>query len=131
MTENKNVSESVEIIEAVGVKDDQVVEGAIIEKVTTADQQAKTTVINNYVSVPASSNTVGLVGFILSLVGLFGSWIPFIGGLAWLIGTILSIIGLFKAPRGFAIAGTIISLIGLIVLIAIVGIFAVVAAGSY
>ncbi len=135
MTENTNASdnvESVEIIETTVVKDDQVVEKAAVEKVTTADQQTKTTVINNYVNpAPATSNTIGLVGFILSLVGLFGSWIPFLGGIAWFIGTILSVIGLFKSPRGFAIAGTIISFIGLIILITMVGLFAVVAAGSY
>lgn len=69
-----------------------------------------TTIINNYIQAPAeTTNTLGLTGFILSIVAFILSWIPILGGLLWLVGAILSIVGLFKAPRGFAIAGTIIS----------------------
>ncbi len=68
-----------------------------------------TTIINNYIQAPVGNNTLGLTGFILSIVAFVLSWIPILGGLLWLVGAILSIIGLFKAPRGFAIAGTIIS----------------------
>jgi hypothetical protein len=61
-----------------------------------------------------SDNTMGLVGFIASLVSLVFGWIPFIGQLIWLVGIVLSIIGVTKKPKGFAIAGIIISCIGII-----------------
>ena len=72
----------------------------------------------------APSNNLGLAGFITSLVSLLSC------GLLSPISLILSFIGLFKRPRGFAIAGTIISglellaiiLIGLAPILAIVGI---------
>lgn len=57
--------------------------------------------------VPAQGqkNTLGLVGFIVSLASLLTC------GFAAPIGVILSFIALFKAPRGFAIAGTIIGVV--------------------
>lgn len=66
-------------------------------------------------------NGIGLAGFILALIALFTDWIPILGWIVWALGAIFSIIGLFKQPRGFAIAGFIISFIGLIILIAVVG----------
>lgn len=66
-------------------------------------------------------NGIGLAGFILALIALLTDWIPVLGWIVWALGAIFSIIGLFKKPRGFAIAGFIISFIGLIILIAIVG----------
>ena len=66
-------------------------------------------------------NGIGLAGFILSLVALFTDWIPVLGWIVWFLGALFSIIGLFKKPRGFAIAGFIISFIGLIILIVVVG----------
>ena len=51
-------------------------------------------------------NGLGLAGFITSIVG----WITF--GLLCPIGLLLSIIALFKAPRGFAIAGLVIGVLG-------------------
>ena len=70
-----------------------------------------------------SDNAIGLVGFIASLVALFIAWIPFIGQFVWLVGIVMSIVGITKKPKGFAIAGLIISVIGviLLVLIMIVG----------
>ena len=65
----------------------------------------------------ARENGLGLAGFIVSLVGLVSC------GLLSPIGVILSIIGLFKEPRGFAIAGLIIGLIGTLFIGAIVAIF--------
>lgn len=67
------------------------------------------------------SNGIGIAGFIISLIGLFVSWIPFFGWLIWFVGLVLSFIGLFKAPRGFAIAGLVISFIGVIILVLFVG----------
>lgn len=54
------------------------------------------------------ANGVGLAGFIVSLVGLFT------GGCLSPIGLVLSIVGLFKEPRGFAVAGLIISLLAVL-----------------
>ncbi len=78
-----------------------------------------------YNAVPAapseSSNTLGLVGFIVSLASIITC------GIAAPIGLILSIVGLFKNPKGFAIAGTIIgallSLFGLLIGIGLVAAF--------
>lgn len=62
-------------------------------------------------------NTLGLVSFILTMVGLFGflftSWIGigFICVVLWPITLIMSFIAMFKSPRGFAIAAFIISLL--------------------
>ncbi|MDG1875343.1 MAG: DUF4190 domain-containing protein [Mariniblastus sp.] len=58
-------------------------------------------------------NPVGLTGFIISVIGLFLCGIPSI------IGLLISAIGLRKAPRGFAIAGLLISFLGLVELLAL------------
>ena len=63
------------------------------------------------------SNGIGTAGFILALLSLVLCWTPILGFILWLLGTIFSVIGLFKAPRGLAIAGTVISFIGIIALI--------------
>ena len=73
---------------------------------------------------PQQKNGLGLAGFILALVGVFLDWIPVIGWLLWLLGAIFSIIGLFRQPRGFAIAGTVLSFLGFIVLLFVLGVFA-------
>ncbi len=70
---------------------------------------------------PQKKNRIGLAGFILALIALFTDWIPVIGWMVWVLGALFSIIGLFKKPRGFAIAGFIISFIGLILLVAVIG----------
>ncbi|HWE39162.1 MAG TPA: DUF4190 domain-containing protein [Isosphaeraceae bacterium] len=57
--------------------------------------------------VGGESNGLGTAGFVISLVGLLLTC-----GLLSPIGLILSIAGLFKPPRGLAIAGFIIGLIG-------------------
>ena len=63
----------------------------------------------------AKTNGIGTAGFVLSLIALLvTSWIPFVDFIVWLLGAIFSIIGLFKQPKGLAIAGTIISFIGII-----------------
>ena len=52
-------------------------------------------------------NVLGIIGFVLSLI-------PFTYGggiLLWSIALVLSFIALFKRPRGFAIAGFVISLV--------------------
>ncbi len=59
----------------------------------------------------ATSNLMGLIGFILSLVAFITC------GILSPIALIVSVIGLFKPPRGFAVAGTILSLIGSVFLL--------------
>ena len=52
-------------------------------------------------------NVLGIIGFVLSIIPLtYGG-----GILLWSIALILSFIALFKRPRGFAIAGFVISLV--------------------
>jgi hypothetical protein len=67
------------------------------------------------------SNGLGIAGFILALLGLLLGIIPFLGfflmpGFGFL-GFIFSFIGVFKAPRGFAIAGLVISFIILMIML--------------
>ena len=69
---------------------------------------------------PSPSNTMGLIGFILSLVGFVFC------GLLSPIACLVSLIGMFKEPRGFAVAGFIISLIGSVFL-ATIGFFIITA----
>jgi len=47
---------------------------------------------------------------------LFFGWVPFFGWILWLLGLVFSVIGVFKKPKGFAIAGLVISLIGILFL---------------
>ena len=65
------------------------------------------------------SNGVGTAGFVLALIALIP--IPAIGWIFWFLGLLLSFIGVFKSPRGLAVVGLIISLIGVIIKIALLG----------
>ena len=67
------------------------------------------------------SNPLGLTGFILSLCAIVLGWIPVLNFILWILGLIFSAIGMFKQPKGFAIAGLAISLLGIILLIAFLG----------
>ena len=55
------------------------------------------------------TNNLGLAGFIVSLVAIL--FTPL-----WVVSLIISFMGLFKKPRGFAIAGFLISLFGILVM---------------
>lgn len=74
-------------------------------------------IINNYVK---QGNGLGTAGFVLALIGLIFCWVPVIDWILWLLGLIFSFIGVFKAPRGLAIAGLVISFIGIIILITLI-----------
>ena len=65
------------------------------------------------------SNGLGTAGFILAIIALFFGWVPAAGWIVWALGFIFSFIGVFKTPRGMAIAGLAISLIGIILLITV------------
>ncbi len=85
------------------------------------NQPSRPIVINQ---INKKSNGLGTAGFILALIAVCLSWIPIIqmvGGVLWFLGLLFSFIGVFKAPRGLAIAGLIISLIDLIILISVFG----------
>ena len=62
-------------------------------------------------------NGLGTAGFVLSLIAFILCWVPILDFILWLLGAIISVIGVFKAPRGLAIAGCIISFILIIVLL--------------
>lgn len=89
-------------------------------------EQSKQTIIIN--QPPSRSNGVGVAGFVLALIALFLGWVPVLGWILWLLGLILSACGVFKAPRGLAIAGLVISLLGLILLLVVFGALAMFAA---
>lgn len=77
-------------------------------------------IVNTYVSQEIKeTNSIGTAGFVLSIIALLLSWIPFVVQILWFLGVVFSIIGLTKQPKGLAIAGTIISFIGLILIIII------------
>ena len=73
---------------------------------------------------PAASNAMGTAGFIIALVTIFLFRIPVLGWILWLLGLIFSGIGVTRKPKGLAIAGLVISLIGLILLIVVIGLLA-------
>lgn len=68
------------------------------------------------------SNGIGTAGFVLAILAIVLCWIPVLDWVLWFLGLIFSFIGIFKAPRGLAIAGLVISLIGVIIMVAFIGI---------
>lgn len=73
-------------------------------------------------------NGLGTAGFVLALLSLLFSWTPVVNWILWVLGFIFSFIGIFKSPRGLAIAGLVISCIGLIVLLFLLGLLVLAAA---
>jgi hypothetical protein len=82
----------------------------------------------NYPGQPAAppKNGFGITGFVLGLVGLLFSFIPFIGVIAWplvIMGIIFGILGVLRVKKGVAsnkamsIIGIVVSAVGLIVCI--------------
>lgn len=67
------------------------------------------------------SNGIAIAGFVLSIIGLLVCWIPVLDIITWFLGLLFSFIGVFKAPRGFAVAGLIISSIWVVIVILIFG----------
>lgn len=85
---------------------------------TNATQQA---VYVNMGEGAKKSNSLGTAGLVLAIIAFFFCWVPGLGWILWFLGMLFSFIGVFKTPRGCAIAGLIISFIGLIILISVVG----------
>ena len=79
-------------------------------------QSGQTVIINQTES---NKNGVGIAGFVLALIAIFLGWVPVLGWIIWVLGLILSFVGVFKKPRGMAIAGLVISLIGIILLLTV------------
>ncbi|MDR2651906.1 MAG: hypothetical protein LBC68_06280 [Prevotellaceae bacterium] len=65
------------------------------------------------------NNGMGIAGFVLALVGVAFCWVPVINWILWVLGMVFSIVGCFKEPRGLAIAGVVISFVGLLLIIII------------
>jgi hypothetical protein len=84
-----------------------------------APPQAGQTIIVNQIK--QESNGVGTGGFVLALVAILFGWVPVLGWILWGLGLILSFVGLFKNPKGLAIAGFVLSVIGLILILAVAG----------
>ena len=85
--------------------------------VSNSTQNTTTTVIVQ----GGRSNGIGTAGFVLSIIAFFVCWVPIVDFIVWFLGALFSFIGLFKKPRGLAIAGFIISFIGIIILIVFFG----------
>ena len=88
------------------------------ESQNPANQSGQTVIINQ---TEKQSNGIGTAGFVLALVALFLGWVPILGWIIWLLGLILSFVGVFKQPKGLAIAGLVISLIGIVLLLTVFG----------
>ena len=88
------------------------------ESQNSSNQAGQTVIINQ---TEKKSNGVGTAGFVLALIAVFLGWIPVLGWIIWLLGLILSFVGVFKQPKGLAIAGLVISLIGIILLLTVFG----------
>lgn len=71
--------------------------------------------------VTQESNGIGVAGLVIAILGLFLGWIPILGWIILFLGVLFSFIGVFKAPRGAAIAGLIISFIEIIIIWFFVG----------
>ena len=69
----------------------------------------------------SSSNGIGVAGFVIALLGLIFFWLPLVNFLLWLLGLVFSVVGVFKVPRGMAIAGLVVSFIGILLILYMMG----------
>ncbi|MCR2035407.1 zinc ribbon domain-containing protein [Adlercreutzia mucosicola] len=105
---------------------------AIIERdaAPAVSAPGTTQVVNVQMQGVVQKNGLGTAGFVLALIGVFTSWVPALGWIVWLLGAILSVVGIFRVPRGLAIAGTVLSFIDLILLLAVVSACSAVSVGA-
>lgn len=82
----------------------------------------ETTVEKVVVVEKAPGNGLGTAGFVLALLGLVFCWVPVLDWILWILGVIFSLIGVFRPRKGLAIAGLVISFIGLIVMVVLLGV---------
>ncbi len=85
-------------------------------KITDPKETGQTIIINQQ---EKQSNGIGIAGFVLALIALFLGWVPILGWIIWALGLIFSFIGVFRKPKGMAIAGLVISLIGIVFLLVV------------
>ena len=74
-------------------------------------QSQQHTVIEKTIIVKRRTNGLGTAGFVLSIVGFCFFWIFPVYAILTFLGFLFSFIGIFRAPRGLAIAGLVISLL--------------------
>ena len=74
-----------------------------------------------YVNVEKKSNSMGTAGFVFALIAFVFCWVPVLDFILWFLGALFSFIGIFRQPKGLAIAGLVISFIGIIVIVSVVG----------
>lgn len=74
-----------------------------------------------YVNAEKKSNGMGTAGFVLALLAFVFCWVPVLDFILWFLGALFSFIGVFKKPKGLAIAGLVISFIGIIVIVSVIG----------
>jgi hypothetical protein len=89
-----------------------------VESSNVQNQNVQQHVIVQQIGSP--SNGLGTAGFVLGLLGFLTSWAG-VGGVIGFFGLIFSFAGLFKSPRGLAIAGLILSLLGIFIALAVLG----------
>jgi hypothetical protein len=63
------------------------------------------------------SNSLGLAGMVISILGCMLGWIPVFGWIVWVLGLVFSSIGMNRKPKLFARIGLIISLLSLLIII--------------
>ena len=68
-------------------------------------------------------NGISTAGLVLSIVGLALCWVPGVNLVLWFLGFLFSFIGIFKRPKGKAIAGLIISVISIVVILLVYGLY--------
>lgn len=85
------------------------------ETQNSGQNTGQTIIVNHHDS--SKSNGMRIAGFVLALLAVFTGWIPVVGWILWFLGLIFSFVGVFRNPKGFAIAGLAISLIGLFLLL--------------
>ena len=59
----------------------------------------------------------------MSIVGLALCWVPIVNVILWFLGFLFSFIGVFKRPKGKAIAGLIISVVSIVAIILVYGLY--------
>ena len=74
-----------------------------------------------YVNAETKGNGMGTAGFVLALLAFVFCWVPVLDFILWFLGALFSFIGVFKKPKGLAIAGLVISFIGIIVIVSVIG----------
>lgn len=68
------------------------------------------------------SNGIGTAGFVLSVLSIVLCWVPVLDWVLWLLGLVFSFVGVFRRPRGLAITGLVLSLLGVLLLILLAGV---------